>query len=166
MADDKDPKPDPKPDPEPDPTPPEDEDKTDWKAMARKHEREAKANAKELEKLREQSKTDQEKAIDAAKTEGRTAALVEAGTKVAAAEIKAALSGVVPDPKAIVEDLNLSKYVTDDGEVDEDAVKALREKYAALGGKQSPSFDGGAKDRDAPGSGSFLSKALRDKRSA
>lgn len=164
MADDVDPKEDPKPDPEPDPKPSE-EDSTDWKAMARKHERESKAKEKELEKLREQSKSDQEKAIDAAKSEGRTSALVEAGTKIAAAEIKAALSGVVPDPKAIVEDLNLAKYVTDDGDVDEAAVKTLREKYAALGnGKKTPSFDGGAKEKDAPSEGSFLQQALANRK--
>lgn len=34
------------------------------------------------------------------------------------------------------------------------------------GGKKSPSFDGGAKDKDAPELGSFLTKAIRDRRSA
>lgn len=137
------------------------QDDIDWKAMARKHEREAKRSAAELDKVRKANQSEQEKAIDAAKNEGRTSALVEAGTKVAAAEIKAALTGIVPDPKVIVEDLNLAKYVTEDGDVDEEAVKSLREKYAALGaGKKTPSFDGGAKEKDAPSEGSFLQQAL------
>lgn len=142
-------------------------DDIDWKAMSRKHEREAKKAHAELEKVRKANQTEQEKAIDAAKDEGRRAALVEAGERLAAAEIRAALSTVVDDPKSIIEDLNLAKYVTEDGDVDEDAVAALRQKFAAIGGKKrSPSFDGGAKDKDAPGSGSFLSEALRNKRGA
>ena len=143
----------------------EEHDGIDWKAMARKHEREAKRAAAELDKVRKANQSEQEKAIDAAKNEGRTSALVEAGTKVAAAEIKAALTGIVPDPKTIVEDLNLAKYVTEDGDVDEAAVKTLREKYAALGnGRKSPSFDGGAKEKDAPSGGSFLQQALANRK--
>lgn len=121
----------------------------------------------ELQELKDRDKTETERAIEAAKAEGRQSALTESGQRLAAAEIKAALAGVVPDPKAIVEDLNLSKYVTDDGDVDEAAVTALRDKYAALsGGKKPPSFDGGAKDTGHDGGGSFLSKALREKRTA
>lgn len=147
--------------------PDDDKDDIDWKAMARKHERDAKKATRELEQVRKANQTEQERAIEAAKDEGRKSALVDAGQRLAAAEIKAALSNVVPDPKAIVEDLNLAKYVNDDGEVDEDAVKALRDKYAALGGgKKPPSFDGGAKDKDAPSGGSFLTQAIRDRRSA
>lgn len=148
---------------DPDDPPDEPEDKVDWKAMARKHEREAKRTAAELDKVRKANQSDQEKAIDAAKDEGRRTALGEAGQRLAAAEIKAALAGIVPDPKAIVEDLNLAKYVNDEGEIDEDAVKALREKYAALNGRKKQSFDGGAKDKDAPSGGSFLSQAIRDR---
>lgn len=144
--------------------PDDDKDDIDWKAMARKHERDAKKATRELEQVRKANQTDQEKAIEAAKDEGRKSALTEAGQRLAGAEIKAALSGVVPDPKAIVEDLNLAKYVNDDGEVDEDAVKALREKYAALnGGRKGQSFDGGAKDKDAPTGGSFLTQAIRNR---
>lgn len=137
----------------------------DWKAMARKHEREAKKAAAELDRVRKANQSEQEKAIDAARDEGRKEASVAAGERLAAAEIRAALKGLVPDPKAIVEDLNLNRYVGDDGEVDEKAVKALAEKYAALGGnRKTPSFDGGAKDGDAPKGGSFLAQALRERR--
>lgn len=142
----------------------DDQDDIDWKAMARKHERDAKKAARELEQVRKANQSDQERAIEAAKDEGRQSALVESGQRLAAAEIRAALAGVVPDPKAIVEDLNLAKYVGDDGEVDEDAVKALREKYAALNGtRKGQSFDGGAKDKDAPSGGSFLTQAIRNR---
>lgn len=155
--------PDPNPDPDPD-NKPDDDETIDWKAMARKHEREAKKTAAELERVRKANQSEHEKALDEAKNEGRRSALTEAGQRLAAAEIRAALTGVVPDPKAIVEDLNLLKYVTEDGEVDEDAVKVLREKFASLGGKKkTSSFDGGAKDGDTPKGGSFLAQALANR---
>lgn len=109
------------------------EDTAKWKAMARKHEAASKAAQKELDKLRAASQTDSERAVSEAEARGRQAALADVGQRLAAAEIKAALTGVVPDPAAIVEDLNLSKYVGDDGEVDSEAVASLRKKYEGFG---------------------------------
>lgn len=109
-----------------------------WKALSRKHEAQSKANAdaaKELAALKAANQTDAEKAIAEAEQRGRSAATAEVAQKLAAAEVRAALTGVVPDPSAVVEDLNLTKYVTDTGDVDQDAVKALREKYVALAAK-------------------------------
>lgn len=105
-----------------------------WKALARKHEQAAKSNstaAAELEKLRTASLSEQEKAVAEAESRGRQAAVAEVAQKLAAAEIRAALTGVVPDPAAIVEDLNLGRYVQD-GEVNTEAVEALKAKFAAL----------------------------------
>ena len=105
-----------------------------WKALARKHEQAAKSNstaAAELEKLRTASLSEQEKAVAEAESRGRQAAVAEVAEKLAAAEIRAALTGVVPDPAAIVEDLNLGRYVQD-GEVNTEAVEALKAKFAAL----------------------------------
>lgn len=140
-------------------------------AKERKARREAekreRAAARRIAEFEDRDKSETDRAVDAARDEGRKAALAETGQRLAAAEIRAALKGVVPDPRAIVEDLNLSKYVTDDGDVDEKAVKALAEKYATFGGStRQPSFDGGAKDKDAPSGGSFLAQAIRNKRSA
>ena len=128
-----------------------------WKAMARKHEDRAKQNgaaARELEKLREASLSEAEKAVAEAEKRGRTGALAEVAERLAAAEIKAALTGVVGDPAAIVADLNLAKFVTASGDIDAKAVTALKDRYAALAPKPvtdlkqgtrqapSPSFDG------------------------
>ena len=52
--------------------------------------------------------------------------------RLAAAEIRAALTGVVPDPAAIIDDINVARYVADDGTVDADAVAQLRARFAAL----------------------------------
>jgi len=115
-----------------------------WKALARKHEATAKANktaADELAALKAANQTDTEKAVTEAEQRGRSAATADFGQRLAAAEIKAALTGVVPDPAAIVEDLNLVKYVTDTGDVDQDAVTALRVKYAAFAATKPTSPD-------------------------
>lgn len=99
-----------------------------WKNQARKNEDKAKANAaaaKDLEKLREQTMSEQEKAVAEAEARGRKAGV----ERLAAAELKAALVGRVEDPAAIVEDLNLGKFITEDGEVDDKAVAKLAEKY-------------------------------------
>lgn len=92
MADDPTPTPTPPPaDPAPvdppalTPDPPKD---TDWKAEARKWEKLAKDNktaATDLEKLRKQHMTEQEKAIADAEEKGRTAASEEYDGKLAAA---------------------------------------------------------------------------------
>lgn len=101
-------------------------------------EKTAKAANAELEKLRKAAMSDQEKAVAVARDEGRSEATKAAGERLAAAEIKAALTGVVPDPMAIVEDLALGRYVTEDGDVDAAAVTKLAEKYAALGAANPP----------------------------
>lgn len=49
-------------------------------------------------------------------------------------------------------------------EMEADADELL--KTLGDAGKKAPSFDGGAKDKDAPESGSFLSRAIRDRRTA
>lgn len=127
-----------------------------WKALARKHEGNAKANAeaaKELAALKAANQSDTEKAVSEAEQRGRSAATTELAQKLAAAEVRAALTGVVPDPAAIVEDLNLAKYVTDTGDVDQEAVTALRKKYESFAPKPSPDLKqgkqgSGAKDID------------------
>lgn len=127
-----------------------------WKDLARKHEARAKANAKaakELDELRVASMNDNEKAIAEAKRQGRQEATAELSEKIVGARIEAALTGVVPDPAAIVDDLNLGKYVTESGDVDTEAIEALRVKYAALnaGGAASDEGNGnGGKSKPKP----------------
>lgn len=98
-----------------------------WKAQARKHEERAKANAKaaqELEEFRKQSMSDTEKAIEQARAEGRQQALTEAGSKVAAAELRAAATGRMTGEQldTLLEGINLTRFIDEDGEVDRLAV--------------------------------------------
>lgn len=106
-------------------------DLTDWKAesdkwkdLARKHEERAKANAsasKELETLRQQSMSDQEKAVAQAKAEGMAEGLAAGAAKVVAAEIRAAAAGRMTGEQlqALLEGINLVAFIGTDGEVDE-----------------------------------------------
>lgn len=119
------------------------------KARARDAEKEAKAAKAALEKLQRESLDEQQKAIADARDEGKSEATKAAGERLAAAEIRAALTNLVPDPAGIVEDLNLGKYVGDDGEPDQDAIKALASKYAALGVNKKPSGVPGGPRGDA-----------------
>jgi len=91
--------------------------------------REAEPIVTEWRKLEEASKTELEKAQEAARLADERAS--KAVESIAAAEIKAALTGIVDDPAAIIEDLNVSKF-TKDGAVDTEAITALRGKYAAM----------------------------------
>lgn len=101
-----------------------------WKALSKKNEDRAKANAeaaKELEKFRQQSMTETEKLVEQARAEARTATLAEAGGKVARAEIRAAAAGRLDQAAldVLIDGLNLAKFLDDDGEVDTAKVAAF-----------------------------------------
>lgn len=91
--------------------------------------------AQRLAELEEASKTEQEKAVSTAVAAARAELLGDVGKRLAAAKAEAALTGVVPDPAAIVADLNLSAFVDSEGEVDVDAIAALRKKYQEFAAK-------------------------------
>jgi hypothetical protein len=94
-----------------------------WKALAKKHEDRAKTNHKavaELESLRASQMTDQDKALAEARTTARAEALREVGAHLVIAEFRAAAAGRLTAEQVaeLVEDLDMSKYLTDSGEVD------------------------------------------------
>lgn len=135
-----------------------------WKEMARKHESankvppsrlaQLRAAEKELETIRESQLSETEKAVKEAEARGAATAASQFGQKIAAAELKAALAGLIPDPAGVIEDLNLAKFVTDTGDVDADAVAALREKYALLAPAKNapaPTLHQGRQGQPTPG---------------
>lgn len=124
-------------------------DETDWKAEARKHEKRAKENAKaaeELEKLRAKHMSEQDKAIAKAKTEGATEAMKSYGTKLAAAEFKAAAALAGADTSGVIDLIDMSKFLDDSGDIDEKAiakaVKGLPKSGKTGGGKSGGDFGG------------------------
>ncbi|MEV8124104.1 hypothetical protein AB0P07_08315 [Streptomyces sp. NPDC085944] len=98
-------------------------------AASRKWETRAKKNssaAEELARLKREGMSETEAAVAAARAEER----VKGGERIARSAFLAAAKGRIPDPKEVVEDINLRKYVDDDGEVDDDAIAKLVDKLA------------------------------------
>jgi hypothetical protein len=117
----------------PAPAPAQEPGDTDWKTMSRQWEQRAKANSKaaeELDKLKASMMSDQEKAVAAAKTEGQTEAAKAYGAKLAAAEFKAAIAAAGLKLGDALDLIDTSKFVAEDGEVDEKAIKAAVAKLA------------------------------------
>lgn len=99
----------------------------------------AEPKVSEYDRLVAASKTAEEQAQEATRAAEQRAHA--ANQRVARAEVKAALAGVVDNPDAIVDDLNLAKFVNDDGEIDTSAIQALRDKYAGFGSPRAPRPD-------------------------
>lgn len=122
-------------------------DDTDWKAEARKWEQRAKENkqaAAELEKQRKASMTEADRAVAEAEERGRTSAAQEYGKRLATSEIRAVAADAGADMAGVFDYLDLSRFVGEDGEPDEKAIKAFVD---GLPKKESgpPSFDGGTR---------------------
>lgn len=117
------------------PADPPAQEETDWKAMARKWEKLAKQNsraAEELAKLKQQHMSEQEKAVEAAKAEGRAEAAREHGRKLADARFEAAVARKGLDLGEAAELIDTSKFVDDNGEVDDQAIKQAVAKLAKV----------------------------------
>lgn len=140
--------------PRPPPTPeaeapaPETESK-DWKAeaekwqhLSRETERKAKANAKELETLKQASMNDLERAVAQAKAEARTEALLEVGAERAADAIRLAATGRMEaeQVEGLLEGLDLTKFLDDNGQPDRQAIAKWVDRVApALEDEPAPS---------------------------
>jgi hypothetical protein len=90
-----------------------------------------KAAEARLAKLQRQHMTDDEKALQAARDQGRAEAFKAAGLRIAAAEFRALAAGKLADPAAVLEVLDLSRFVGDEGEVDSAGLTAVVAKLAA-----------------------------------
>jgi hypothetical protein len=77
-------------------------------------------------------------ALRAAEERGRSAARLETGVRLAGAEVRAALAATLPEDQIeeLVEHLALSHFVTDDGDVDRDAVKHFRDTTVSILGRK------------------------------
>lgn len=96
----------------------------------REAEKSAKAATAELEKLRQATATDQEKAVMAAKAEGRTEALREAGVRLVDAEVRAAATGRGVDTDALLEGVDRTKFLDAEGNPDRDSITAWIDRIA------------------------------------
>lgn len=108
---------------------------------------------KELATLRAASLSDQERAVAEAKAAGAADAAKAAAPRLVRAEFRAAAAGRVDKDTldAYLEDIDLGKFVADDGEPD---VKAIEARIKRLGGGSGrPDFDGGARGGTAKPAG-------------
>lgn len=100
-----------------------------WKAQSRKHEDRAKANsaaARELDELRAQAMSEQERAVHEARLEARREASTEFASKLVVAELRAKAAGRLADTQldAILGAVDTATFVTESGDVDMDRVAA------------------------------------------
>lgn len=112
-----------------------------WKVQARKNEQRAKANAdaaKELDKLRREGMSDQERAVDEARAQARAETLAEVGSARAADAIRLAANGRVVDVEALIEGIDTTKFVGDDGQPDREAIAAWVDRIAPAPDENAP----------------------------
>jgi hypothetical protein len=129
----------------------EPQDTTDWKAEARKWEDRAKQNsaaAKEQEKQRIAAMSESDRAVAEAEARGRTTATQAFAQRLAQSDFIAAAARRNPawDAAAVLPDINLARYVGEDGEPDTKAIeKAVERLVPAAVETGSPSLDLGEK---------------------
>lgn len=101
---------------------------------SKKWERRAKANkdaADELARIKREQLPDHEKAIEDAKAEARNAALAEVADRLVMAEFRAQLAGRLGDDQrdTLLESIDLTRYLDEDGEVDTDKVTSFIDSF-------------------------------------
>lgn len=112
---------------------------------SRKWEERAKANktaADELEALKRSQMSDQEKAVDEARIAARAEALRDVGAKLVDAEIRAASAGRMSDEQrtVLLDGLDRSRFLTDDGDVDTAKVASFIDGIAPAKGDDGKRF--------------------------
>jgi hypothetical protein len=107
-----------------------------WRHQSRRHEDRVKAmgdydqlraTAAEYQKLVEGSRTEQERAVAAAREQGRSEALAEAGGRLVEAHLRAAVTGrlTVEQADALLAGLDRTRFLSTAGAVDTDKVHAF-----------------------------------------
>lgn len=99
---------------------------------AREAEKRARAAERERDELRRATMSEAEKALDKARDEGRAEGRAEMGAKLVRAEIRAAVGDRIPRDALdrILEPVNLTAFIGEDGEVDAEKVSAYVEGIA------------------------------------
>lgn len=135
-----------------------------------------KKKAQAHDKALEDAKSEQDKAVDAARKEGESAAIERANTRLVNAEVRAlAAAAKFHDPTDAISQLRGTGKldgvkIADDGTVDSDAVQALLKDLAEAkpylvvddSGKPAPSFGGGPRKTEPTRAGS-LGEAVRNR---
>lgn len=125
-----------------------------WKALSRKNEQQAKANAqaaKELESLRRESLTEQERLIESTREETRKQIRTEFAGKLVEAELKSALNGRILDGNAIL-NFDKSAFIDENGDIDSDAISAWVDAHTKTPEPTMPDLGQGVRGKTISGS--------------
>lgn len=98
--------------------------------LRKEAEKRAKTNETELQKLRDANMNEVDRALQAAKAEGRTEALREAGAGRVEDAVRAAAGGRNVDVDALLDGLDRSKFLGDEGNPDREAITAFMDRLA------------------------------------
>jgi hypothetical protein len=101
-----------------------------WREMAKKNEKLAKANHSELEKLRQSSMSEQDRAIADAVKAAKADTLREVGARLVDAEVRAACASRRLDPDALLDGLDRNRFLTDEHEPDRKAIEDYLDRLA------------------------------------
>lgn len=126
---------------DPDPLEAAKADAAKWKDLARKHEDRAKANAnaaKELDAFKAQTMTDHEKAVEAARNEGRDETRRTLATRLVDSEVRVAATGRNVDVDALLEGLDRARFMDDNGEPKTDEIRAWMDRVAPVVPDEEP----------------------------
>lgn len=118
------------------------------RARAKEFEKQAKQFQRELEQHKQASMSEAEKAVAEAEKRGAATATKTLGERLVRSDFTAAAARINPefDVTEVLDDLNLTKFVGEDGEPDTEAIKKAAERLVPpSGGPRPPSFDGGAR---------------------
>ena len=150
----------------------ESQDTTDWKAQARKHEREAKAARKEAEQLRTANQSEAEKALNLARDEGAKATRDELTPDLTKARLELAVlrsAGTkLADPGDALRFIDPADVSKDDGTVDPKRLVAeidaliVAKPYLAAEYKPGPPAVAGGPRGTQPESGSARNGDMSD----
>lgn len=119
------------------------------RARAKEAEKRAKQFERELEQVRTANLSEAEKAVAEAEKRGEQKAAQQWSQRLVRSDFVAAASRRNPefDASAVLDDLNLGRFVGEDGEPDAKAIAAAVERLVpeASSASRPPSFDGGAR---------------------
>lgn len=104
-----------------------------WKALSRKNEQRAQENAdakRELDALRKQHESDQERAVREAIENTRAEVIGEVGQERVADAFRLAVAGLNVDIDKLLDGVNVSRFLGDDGSPLRDEIKAWVDEFA------------------------------------
>lgn len=142
-------------------------------AVGGKSPEEVKAALEEAEKIRQQSLSEQERAVEEARKAGQQTAAGELGTKSVRAAFDLLLGDAMEKDalNSEIDVLDLSKFLTDSGDVDTAKVRAHAQKIApsgkGTGNTSRQSFDfGGGRGGDGQSTGGSVAEVMAARRAA